>query len=130
MNDAAPERIAREAQAFALVHPEATRLEWLVFAVRLATAYYQMGVERGREWERESKSVEPTDEPARVRGEFEWMLPEHMTENELREKVPGEFDELSDEQRIAYLSLAAQLSGGFRLMFEPVRNEMRDGDSD
>lgn len=128
--DAAPERIAREAQAFALVHRDATRLEWLVFAVRLATSYYQAGVERGRELECEPKGDEPPNVPTYPRGEFEWVLPEHMTENELRAKVPGEFDGLSEEQRVAYLSLAAQLSGGFRLMFEPVQNEKRDGDSD
>lgn len=62
-----PERIARYAEEFAILHPGATRAEWVRFATGLGQTFYRSGWTRGFEWtDRDLDRRDPLVDPDRL----------------------------------------------------------------
>jgi hypothetical protein len=117
-----PMRLAEEVAAFGAANPSATREEWARFATRLAHGAYRDGFTRGFEWaERDLDRLDMGD-PERVaellRHDFEWHSPDHLTSDELRERVGGEFfDTLPDDaQKARYLDALGRYQGSYRVV--------------
>lgn len=120
-----PQRISEQVVAFALMHPQATREEWAQFTTRLAAGSYRDGFTRGFEWaERDLDRLDHGD-PERVAEleahDFVWHAPGHLTSDELKERVEGDFYETldDDDQKARYLDAVGRYQGGYRLVVIP-----------
>jgi hypothetical protein len=121
----APERLSEQVVAFAVMNPGATREEWAIFATRLAVGSYRDGFTRGFEWAERDLDRLDLGAPERIAEldahDFDWHAPGHLTANELREKVGGDFlDSLPDDAaRARYLDSLGRYQGAFRVVALP-----------
>lgn len=117
-----PQRYPEQVVAFAKCNPNATVEQWAQFSSNLARNAYQSGYVRGFEWaERDLDRLQPGDpELLREQNEHDWSwhAPEHLTSDELKQEVTGDFLERlpDDEARARYLDMLGHYYGGFRVI--------------
>lgn len=118
-----PVRLAAMAEAFAGMHPRATRGEWLDMAKELAAEAYRSGYRAGYEkYDRDPENEREQFDPDELAGEPDWEWGGPTTVEQMAE-VPDddEGQSLSLEDQADYLALREQYEREQRMGRGPGR---------